>query len=84
VFDKVRSPLGSVDAAAIVVQRFAVVVRDVLLLEQGATAAVVILAEVAVRRLKFCGLVASSDDASISGVHGDSILGTVVDSLDYI
>jgi len=51
VLDVVGSPFGGVDAAAIVVQRFAVVVGDVFFLEQGSTAAVEVLLVVAVCRL---------------------------------
>jgi hypothetical protein len=84
VLDVVGGPLGGVHAAAIVVQGFAVVVRDVLRLELGSAAAVEVLFVEAVCRFELCSLIASCDGASIGGVHGDSVFGTVVDSLDDI
>ena len=84
MFDVVGSPLGGVDAAAIVVQGFAVVVGDVLRLELGSAAAVEVLFVETVRRLKFRGLVASCNGASVGRMHRDSILGIVVDSLEDI
>jgi hypothetical protein len=84
VLDVISSPLGSVHATAVIVQRFAVVVRESFFLEQGATAAVEVLFVEAVCRLEFCGLVASSDGASVGRVHGDPVFGAVVDALDDV
>jgi hypothetical protein len=84
MLDVVDSPLGDIHTTAIVVERFAVVVRDVLFLEQGATAAVKVLFVEAVCRSEFCSLVTSGDGASVTRVQGDSIFGAVMDSLDDV
>jgi hypothetical protein len=84
VLDVIGSPLGRVDTTAIVVQRFAVVVRDVLFLKQGAAAAVEVLFIETVCRLEFRSLVAPGDGASVARVQGDSIFGAVVNSFDDV
>ena len=84
MLDVVRRPLGSVHAAAIVVQRLAVVVWDILLLKPGTTSAVEVLAPVAVGCFEFCSLIASCNGASLGRVHGDSVFCAVVDAFDDV
>ena len=78
------SPLSDIYTTTVVVQWLSIVVWYRGGFKFRPTAGIVVFLVVAIRSLQLCSLVAACDTAAVGSVHGDSILSTIVDSLDDV